>query len=225
MLPQYGKFQPTRGWDRSGSLGHHANFNGFHVLAALLHGSQVVATITLGIGPHSSFFKIFFLNTDLSTFLGRFLRHFATRRGVSLHISSPISSVWMFICAPEKFDVRKPPIYADLWTQNRHFERRHSLFRGKSGTYNNSVNLWLGEDGCCLGVWGGTGKFGNDITSAAWQLAMTRCLILGAGFRGQTIQWRHTQIEGLRDVAMATNFGTKSAITGFRKGKERSLFI
>jgi len=50
-----------------------ANFNGFHVLAALLHGSQVVgviktlrleqrappmfcrATITLGIGPHSSF--------------------------------------------------------------------------------------------------------------------------------------------------------------------------
>jgi len=48
-----------------------ANFNGFHVLAALLHGSQVVAvsqtaalnggrhlygraTITLGIGPHSS---------------------------------------------------------------------------------------------------------------------------------------------------------------------------
>jgi len=50
-----------------------ANFNGFRVLAALLHGSQVVsvsqtlrrrtegatyvrqATITLGIGPHSSF--------------------------------------------------------------------------------------------------------------------------------------------------------------------------
>jgi len=50
-----------------------ANFNGFRVLAALLHGSQVVgvsqtavlnrgrqpmfgkAAITLGIGPHSSF--------------------------------------------------------------------------------------------------------------------------------------------------------------------------
>jgi len=50
-----------------------ASFNGFHVLAALLHGSQVVsvsqtvalnrappmfgrATITLGVGPHFSFF-------------------------------------------------------------------------------------------------------------------------------------------------------------------------
>jgi len=35
--------------------GTSANFNGFRVLAALLHGSQTVgvrATITLGIGPH-----------------------------------------------------------------------------------------------------------------------------------------------------------------------------
>ena len=34
--------------------GTRANFNGFGVLAALLHGSQVVsrATVTLGIGPH-----------------------------------------------------------------------------------------------------------------------------------------------------------------------------
>ena len=36
-----------------------ANFNGFRVLAALLHGSQVLTmfgmvTITLGIGPHST---------------------------------------------------------------------------------------------------------------------------------------------------------------------------
>ena len=40
-----------------------ANFNGFRVLAALLHGIPVVgvfgrATITLGIGPHSSIFII-----------------------------------------------------------------------------------------------------------------------------------------------------------------------
>jgi len=52
-----------------------ANFNGFRVLAALLHGSQVVgvklcsieqrvlpmfsrAAITLGIGPHSSCLRI-----------------------------------------------------------------------------------------------------------------------------------------------------------------------
>jgi len=54
-----------------------ANFNGFRVLAALLHSSQVMGvsqtfgveqrappmfgrvTITLGIGPHSSYFKHF----------------------------------------------------------------------------------------------------------------------------------------------------------------------
>jgi len=54
-------------------LGTPANFNGFHVLAALLHGTLVVgvtklcgieqralpifgrATMRLGIGPHSSF--------------------------------------------------------------------------------------------------------------------------------------------------------------------------
>jgi len=40
--PQYGELRPTSGWDRSGSLGPPANFNGFRVLAALLHSSQVV---------------------------------------------------------------------------------------------------------------------------------------------------------------------------------------
>ena len=61
---------------RSGVWGTPANFNGFRVLAALLHGTLVVgvaklcgieqsappifdsAAITLGIGPHSSFFLI-----------------------------------------------------------------------------------------------------------------------------------------------------------------------
>jgi len=40
-----------------GSLvwGTPTNFNGFRILAALLHGTPAVATITLGIGPHSSF--------------------------------------------------------------------------------------------------------------------------------------------------------------------------
>jgi len=56
--------------------GTQANCSGFRVLAALLHGSQVVgvsqtcgveqrappmfgrATITLGTGPHSSFFRL-----------------------------------------------------------------------------------------------------------------------------------------------------------------------
>jgi len=31
-----------------------ADFNGFRVLAALLHGTLAVGVITLGIGPHSS---------------------------------------------------------------------------------------------------------------------------------------------------------------------------
>jgi len=40
----YGERRPTKGWDRFGCLGHptSANFNGFRVLAVLLHGSLVV---------------------------------------------------------------------------------------------------------------------------------------------------------------------------------------
>jgi len=41
--PRYSELRPTNGWDQFGSLGHPANFNGFRVLAALLHGSQVVS--------------------------------------------------------------------------------------------------------------------------------------------------------------------------------------
>ena len=40
--PQYGELRPTSGWDRFVSLGHPSNFNGFRVLAALLHGTLVV---------------------------------------------------------------------------------------------------------------------------------------------------------------------------------------
>jgi len=72
MSSQYGERQSTNGWDQFGCLGHPSNFNGFRVLAALLHDSLVVglsqslqrwtegatyirqAAITLGIGPHSS---------------------------------------------------------------------------------------------------------------------------------------------------------------------------
>jgi len=46
MSPQYGELRPTSGWDRSAGpvvWGTPANFNGFRVLAALLHGSQVVS--------------------------------------------------------------------------------------------------------------------------------------------------------------------------------------
>jgi len=42
MSPQYGELWPSSGWDRSGSLGTPANFNGFRVLAALLHSTLVV---------------------------------------------------------------------------------------------------------------------------------------------------------------------------------------
>ena len=72
MSSNYGEFRPTDGWDPFGSLGTPANFNGFRVLAALMHGTLVVgvsqtlqrwtegtpifgrAAITLGIGPDSS---------------------------------------------------------------------------------------------------------------------------------------------------------------------------
>jgi len=77
MSPQYGELRPTSGWDRSCSLGTPANFNGFRVLAVLLHSSQVVGVrqtlrrwtegatyipqgdYHVGIGPHSSFFSNF----------------------------------------------------------------------------------------------------------------------------------------------------------------------
>jgi len=39
---QYGELRPTSGWDRFVSLGTPGNFNGFRVLAALLHGTLVV---------------------------------------------------------------------------------------------------------------------------------------------------------------------------------------
>jgi len=37
MSSQFGELQPTNIWDQLASLGHPANFNGFHVLASLLH--------------------------------------------------------------------------------------------------------------------------------------------------------------------------------------------
>jgi len=40
-------------------------------------------------------------------------------------------------------------------------------------------------------------------------------LILGVGFRIKLCNEDIAEIEGLRDIAMATNFGTKIAITGF----------
>ena len=42
MSSQCGELWPTNGWDTFGSLGIPANFNGFHVLAALLYGTLVV---------------------------------------------------------------------------------------------------------------------------------------------------------------------------------------
>jgi len=38
MSLQYGELLLTNGWDLLASLGHPANFNGFRVLAPLLHG-------------------------------------------------------------------------------------------------------------------------------------------------------------------------------------------
>jgi len=42
--PQYGELGPLMAEIGSGVWGTPANFNGFRVLAALLHGSQVVST-------------------------------------------------------------------------------------------------------------------------------------------------------------------------------------
>jgi len=39
MSLQYGELRPTSSWHRFVSLGHPANFNGFRILAALLHGT------------------------------------------------------------------------------------------------------------------------------------------------------------------------------------------
>jgi len=42
MSSQYGELRPSSGWDRSGILSTLANFKGFCVFAALLHGTLVV---------------------------------------------------------------------------------------------------------------------------------------------------------------------------------------
>ena len=47
MSPQYGELRPTSGWDLLANLGDPCNFNGFRVLAALLHGTLVVASAKL----------------------------------------------------------------------------------------------------------------------------------------------------------------------------------
>jgi len=42
MSTQYGELRPTNGWDQLAGLGHPSYFNGYRVLAALLHGTLVV---------------------------------------------------------------------------------------------------------------------------------------------------------------------------------------
>jgi len=75
MSQQCGELRLTSDWDRFGSLWTPAKFNGFSILAALLHATLVVgvsqtvaldrglhlysfgwAAMTLGIGLHSSYF-------------------------------------------------------------------------------------------------------------------------------------------------------------------------
>ena len=81
-----------------------ANFNGFRVFAALLHGSQVVgisaklcsieqraplmfsrATITLGIGPHSSF--IYVATCKLEVFKWIITVEIIAHKGFAEHVS------------------------------------------------------------------------------------------------------------------------------------------
>jgi len=62
-------------------------------------------------------------------------------------------------------------------------------------------------------VWGGAGKLSIDITSVVWQLA-TRCLILGWVFGVKLSNEDTAEIEGLRDVAMATDLWTTLAANG-----------
>jgi len=55
MRLQYGELRPTNGWDRLAGLGTQSYFNGYRVLTALLHGSQVVGvsqTAALNRGRH-----------------------------------------------------------------------------------------------------------------------------------------------------------------------------
>jgi len=73
-----------------------------------------------------------------------------------------------------------------------------------------STHLW---DRLTLGVWGRAGKLWIHITSAVWQLA-TRCLILWVVFGVKLSNENTVEIEGLRDVATATNFGTALAANG-----------
>jgi len=86
MLPHYGKRRPTNGWDRFGCLGHPYEFQRVswqHYCTVLQQWASAKlggmeqrappvfgrATITLGIGPHSSFKLIFVRFLNISHFI------------------------------------------------------------------------------------------------------------------------------------------------------------
>jgi len=116
------------------------NFNGFRVLAALLHGALVVGvsqTAALNRGRHvhsagrpsrwalahisrlAHISNLFLFPTiDVSTSLGRFSRNFHTMRCV---LKYSISYMGVHTC-PLKNLRRKKTFFADFRTQNRHFE-------------------------------------------------------------------------------------------------------
>ena len=88
MSLPYGELRPTSGWDRFVIWGTPGNFDGFRVLAALLHGTLEVGVSqtlrrwtagrpSLGIGPHSSlplwFLSFFFLMAALRSGCGHYI--------------------------------------------------------------------------------------------------------------------------------------------------------
>ena len=69
MSSQYGDPRPTNGWDRFGSLGHPTNFNGFRVLASLLHqhrSTEVNQTLH-GVWPSSGLVHYIYISGSKSS--------------------------------------------------------------------------------------------------------------------------------------------------------------
>ena len=83
--------------------------------------------------------------------------------------------------------------------------------RGKSRNLNNKVKLWLGED-VHTKHGGGPHPSLRSVVPLVW-LGQVKfnCYNFGCMAAGYSL----FDIEGLRDVAVATNFGTQIAITGF----------
>jgi len=109
MWGQYAEPRPTNGWDQFGSLGHPANFNGFRVLASLLHRCRSPETNqtlhNVWPSPGLVHYLYIFGSCPLMEFIVRCKIHFAIKSCVLLyfqHYCTVLEQLaWARLCGVE----------------------------------------------------------------------------------------------------------------------------